>query len=142
MENHPSSATTTPRPSRWPFFLAGVLLFLLGPIIYVFQFRANVLTTPWYVPLLATLGVLLAIIAVVQRWSIVRAAGLVLLVLVCGLEWFMILVATRTPPYAGPAAVGRQIPAFVTTLPDGAEFSDKDLAKGTPIVLVFFRGRW
>jgi hypothetical protein len=142
MENHLSTAATTPRLLRWPFLLIGVLLFLLGPVIYVFQFRAHVFTTPWYVPILATLGVLLGIVALVRRWSIICAAGVIFLTLVCGLEWFMILVATRTPTYVGPAALGRQIPAFITTLADGAEFSDKDLAKGTSTVLVFFRGRW
>jgi hypothetical protein len=118
------------------------LLFLLGPAIYILLFRMHHLWTPWYAPILATVGVLLMVVSVRQRWGIVRAVGLFLLALICGLEWFMVLVGSSTPLYTGPAKVGRQLPAFTTTLASGQAFSEKDLENGTSTVLVFFRGRW
>ncbi len=69
-------------------------------------------------------------------------AFLFLLVVVCGFEWFMVLVGIKTPEYHGPAVVGQPIPTFVASLADGKPFSDKDLEIGKPSVLLFFRGRW
>jgi hypothetical protein len=53
-----------------------------------------------------------------------------------------LLVGTRTGPYTGPAQRDHKVPAFATTLADGRAFTDKDLDKGSPTVLLFFRGRW
>src|SRR5262249_46613652 len=123
---------------RWPLFIAGALLFLVGPGIYVAQFRLKLLDTPWYVPILATLGVLCMAVSVLQRRGMVRIIGLILFTLLCGLEWFAILKATLSPPYTGPAAAGQKIPDFTTTLAGGAEFSSQDLAKGKNSVLIFY----
>jgi hypothetical protein len=127
---------------RWPVFIAGVLLFLVGPGIYVAQFRLKHLHTPWYVPILATLGVLCMAVSVMQRRGMVRTIGLILFTLLCGLEWFATLKATLSPPYAGPAVAGQKIPNFTTALAGGAEISSQDLAKGKNSVLIFYRGRW
>ena len=43
---------------------------------------------------------------------------------------------------AGPAHAGEKMVPFTTTLADGRVFSQDDLAKGQPTVLLFFRGRW
>src|SRR5438105_2307573 len=82
MENEPNIVVPTAPRGRSPLFLVAVLLVLLGPIIYFFQFRAHVLVTPWYAPILTTLGVLLALASVRQRGGVVRIAGFVLLLLV------------------------------------------------------------
>jgi hypothetical protein len=143
MDNpQPSSAVPSTPPRQLPLFLLGVLLFILGPALYVIQFRLHHLATPWYVPILATIGVLFLLISARQRRGLMRIVGLLFLALVCGLEWFMLVVATNTPPYSGPAQVGRPLPAFATTLADGTAFSNTDLEKGAPTVLLFFRGRW
>jgi hypothetical protein len=142
METVPSTSTAKTAPRRLPLFLFGFLLFVLGPIIYAFQFSAGVLTVPWYVPILGTVGVLLMLASIVRRPGVVRIALFVLFLLVCGFEWFFILFGANTPPYRGPAQAGRQLPAFTTTLWDGSSFSDKNLAEGKSTVLVFFRGRW
>jgi hypothetical protein len=123
-------------------FLIGILLFVLGPVIYVIQFRAHVFGTPWYVPILATIGVLLMIVSALRRRGMTRSIVLGLLIFVCGLEWLTLLVLTKTPAYNGPAVTGHQVPAFTTTRADGAVFSDQDLAKGASTILLFFRGRW
>ena len=127
---------------QWPLFLLGALLFLLGPIIFVVQFNVQMVNMPWHVPILATLGVLLMAVSVWQRGGIWRGVGLGLFALLCGREWFMLVVGTKTPAYTGPAIVDHQVPAFATTLADGTSFTDQDLAQGKPTLLVFFRGHW
>jgi hypothetical protein len=136
------TAAVTAPPRRWPFFLLGVLLFILGPAVYAVQFSLKHLGMPWYLPILATLGVLFMLVSVWQRRGLLRSGGLVLFVLLCAAEWFLALIATRAPVYQGPAQPGRPVPAFATTLADGKAFSNQDLEKGIPTVLVFFRGRW
>src|ERR1700688_3704789 len=99
---HPSAVSSAPQ-RHLPLFLLGVLLFILGPALYVIQFRLDHLATPWYVPILATIGVLFMLISARQRRGVARIAGVLLLALFCGFEWFMLLVGTRTPLYTGPA---------------------------------------
>ena len=129
-------------PRRLPLYLLGTLLFIAGPVIYFIQFRMNRLVVPWYAPILATVGVVLILIAVMQRGGVIRIAVLVLLTLLCGLEWFFLVVGAKSPTYQGPAQAGHQLPPFVTTLADGKPFTNKDLETGTATALVFFRGRW
>ncbi|HEV3083900.1 MAG TPA: hypothetical protein VGY66_29225 [Gemmataceae bacterium] len=137
----PENVRTT-APRRPPLFLLGVALFLLGPILYVILFNQGHLATPWYVPILATVGVLFMILSVRQRGGILRSAGLVLFVLLCAGQWFIFVVASKTPAYAGPVQVGGSLPAFTANLADGKTFANQDLAGGESTVLVFFRGRW
>ena len=127
---------------RWPLFLLGIALFLLGPGLYVAQFNMGRLSLPWYLPALASLGVVCMTISVVQRGGVVRIVGLVLFTLICGIESFFILVASRAPVYTGPAQPGAKVPAFATALADGTTFTNQDLEKGDRTVLLFFRGRW
>jgi hypothetical protein len=133
--------TTTP-PRRWPLFLAGVLLFLLGPAIYVVQVSLKDLTMPWHLPILATLGVVLMALSVGQRRGVWRSAALVFFVLLCGLEWFFLVAITKTPLYAGPAQPGRKVPEFTAAYADGQAFTHNNLEDGKRSVLLFFRGRW
>ncbi|HEV3447910.1 MAG TPA: hypothetical protein VG099_24950 [Gemmataceae bacterium] len=127
---------------RPPLFLLGVALFLLGPILYIVLFNQGHLATPWYVPILATAGVLFMILSVRQRGGILRGTGLVLFGLLCAGQWFIFVVATKTPAYTGPVQVGGSLPAFTANLADGKTFANQDLAGGASTVLVFFRGRW
>jgi len=134
----PSNSIT----NHWPFYAVGILLVLLGPIIYFLLFRMHHLSTPWYAPILATIGVFLMALSVWHYGGWARAIGLILVVLLCGFEWFILLVGSRTPQYAGPAVSGQQLPEFVTTLADGSSISNQDLKNGKPSVMLFFRGRW
>lgn len=142
MSNLPPAATTLPPPKRRPLFLLGVVLFLLGPVIYFVQVGLQNLAMPWYLPALALIGVACMCASVWQRRGAWRSAGLALFVLLCGFEWYIVLVASKTPLYTGPAQPGVQVPEFSTTLAAGEKFTNQDLAKGTPAVLVFYRGRW
>jgi hypothetical protein len=111
-------------------------------LAYIVQFRSKHLGAPWYVPILASVGVALMILSIWRRRGVVRPIGLVLFAILCGLEWHMLLVGTRTPAYTGPAQAGHSIPEFTATLADGRPFTEKDLEQGTHTVLLFFRGRW
>jgi hypothetical protein len=143
MENLATSgAAVSALPRGRPLFALGVLLFFLGLLIYVVQFRLKHLVTPWHVPILATLGVLLMGASVWQRPGVWRIAGLALFGLVCGFEWFFLAAGSKSPVYTGPAQPGRKIPAFAGTRADGRMFGDSDLEQGVPTVLLFFRGRW
>ena len=129
-------------PQHWPLFLLGVLLFVIGPAIYVVQLRMQNLGMPWYVPALATVGVLCMAVSVGQRRGVLRSVGLFLFVLLCGLEWNFTLSQSKAPPYAGPDRPGRKVSEFAAVFADGKAFSNNDLEDGRRTVLVFFRGRW
>ena len=135
----------TPRAPRrlWPFFMVGILLFVLGPAIYVLQIRLKQLDVmPWYVPGMASAGVVCLAISFWQRRGLLRTIALVLFTVVCGFEWYFALVLARTPDYTGPGQVNSKVPAFTTTLANGKPFTDHDLESGTTTVLLFYRGRW
>jgi hypothetical protein len=135
---HP--ATHAPGARR--LFLAGVLLVLLGPALYLAQMRWLDLWTPWYVPALATLGLLLMALSVRRHGVVWKKIVLVLCLALCIYEWFFVAYASRTGPYTGPAQPGRQVPAFAAARPDGTPFTSTDLESGSPTVLVFYRGHW
>jgi hypothetical protein len=139
MDNPPIAAAP---PKRRPLFAFGLLMVFLGPAIYFLQIRFSRLTTPWYVPVLATFGVLLMAASVFQRRGIVRILVLVLMVLWCGFEWFFVAVFSKSPPYEGPLAVGRPFPTFATSRAEGSTFTNKDLETSSPTAMIFFRGRW
>jgi hypothetical protein len=141
--DHPEPAPAAiPRSRHWLLFLAGIALFILGPPLYVMQFRMKHLFVPWYVPVLATAGVALIVASLWRRRGVVRAILLVLFAVLCGLEWSMLAVGMKAPLYTGPALPGRNVPAFTAALADGAPFTEKDLTEGSSTVLLFFRGRW
>src|SRR5204862_378054 len=134
---HPP-VTTTGRG----YFLAGIAVCLLGLVLVAVQFSLKRLFTPWYSPVLATLGAILLVIAVSRRASIPRLITLILLVAFAGLQWYFLGVITKLPDDEGPARVGRRLAAFRAMRADGQPFTDATLHDGTRRVLVFFRGRW
>jgi hypothetical protein len=142
MDKPESTPAAIPRSRHWLLFAAGILLFIVGPPLYLIQFRMKHLFVPWYVPLMATAGVALMVVSLWRRRGIVRAIVLVLFAALCGLEWSMLAVGMKTPLYTGPAQPGRKLPAFTANLADGAPFTEKDLEKGSSTILLFFRGRW
>lgn len=136
------STATAPRrrPGRL-FLVLGLGVTALGVIGYVAQLTAHRLTAPWYMPIAATLGVVLIIASLWQARTVWRVLALLLVGLLAGAEWTFLL-ATRLPPYTGPVAVGQPFPAFATTRADGTPFTQRDLGGDRNSVLVFFRGRW
>lgn len=142
MSNVSTESAVKAPPRRRPLFSLGVVLFFLGVIIYIVQFNLKQLVAPWYVPVLATGGVLLMGLSAWQRPGILRIAGFVLFALLCAGEWLMVLVGFKTPDYTGPAQPGRAIPTFTTSLADGTAFTNRDLEGNKATVMLFFRGRW
>jgi hypothetical protein len=138
------TTSSSAAPHRYPgrlFVFFGLVLPVLGIVGYVVQIMAHRLTTPWYLPGLATLGVVFLLFALLQARSVWRVLALLLVVLVAGAEWTF-LVSARLPDYKGPVTAGRPFPDFVTAKADGKPFTQKDLEGDQDNVLVFFRGRW
>src|SRR5262245_64636879 len=100
-EANRSSVGTSRHPGRLHLVL-GVLLAVAGVVIYYFQLSANILTTPWYLAILATGGVLFILLALARARSIWRWIALVLCTLLAALEWVTLLVLMNTPAYTGP----------------------------------------
>jgi hypothetical protein len=125
------------------YFWVGILACLLGPVLFFTAlFGLKHLATPWYSPVLATLGVFLLVVSLVRRRSIPRVIALVLVAAFAGLQWYFLAVLFKLPAYEGPARAGQPIPAFSTTFADGRPFTEEDLRDGSRHVMVFFRGRW
>ena len=127
-------------PGRAALWL-GLALGLLAPLLYVGQLRLEWLAAPWYMPILGTVAAALGAYALLHRRGIVRFLVALGLVLLAGLEW-SVFWTTKLPPYSGPVAVGQPFPSFTTTLADGTQFTQADLAGPQATAMVFFRGRW
>jgi hypothetical protein len=133
--------TTARNPAR-SLLLLGMFLAVAGYVLMMLlMFAAKILITPWYAPLLGTLGVALIILAVMRSRSIWRWTALVIFTLFVAFQWYA-LFAMRTPAYTGPVKVGQPFPAFATTMADGSAFTQADLQGDQNTVMVFFRGHW
>lgn len=137
-----STTSAANLPTGRGFFWAGIGLCLLGFVAPVIQYSLKFMLVPWYMPTLTMLAAALLVMSLFRRRTVVRIMTLVLIVVLAGLEWYFLVVLARLPDYQGPARAGQTIPEFHTTLADGRSFTNRDLARGTPHVLVFFRGRW
>jgi hypothetical protein len=136
--------TSAPIPRRFPgrlFLALGLCLPILGILGYIAQLWAQRLTAPWYMPIAATLGVVLIAVALWQARSVWRILALLLVVLIAGAEWALML-EMRLPAYTGPVAAGQPFPEFAAQRADGAPFTQRDLEGDQKTVMVFFRGRW
>jgi hypothetical protein len=133
--------TTARNPAR-SLLLLGMFLAVAGYVLMMLlMFAAKILITPWYAPLLGTLGVALIILAVMRSRSIWRWTALVIFTLFVAFQWYA-LFAMRTPAYTGPVKDGQPFPAFATTLADGSAFTQADLQGDQNTLMVFFRGHW
>jgi hypothetical protein len=136
-----TTVDTRRHPGR-AYLVLGALVALAGLGLYAVQWQAKVLKTPWYVPILATMGAALVVLALVRSRSIWRWLAAVFFTLFAAAEWVALLVLMSAPAYTGPAKVGQPFPEFTTTLADGSTFTQDNLKGTKNTVLVFFRGRW
>ena len=137
-----SSDRTGPRSARGRvLLLAGAGLPILGIIAYAGQISLGRLTVPWYMPVLASLGVVLVVTSLWKRPTLWRVLALIAVALVAAGEWGL-LFAFRLPRYTGPIVADAAFPGFETSRADGTRFSRSDLVGSRNNVLVFFRGRW
>jgi len=132
-----------PQPGRLAASL-GLALSIVGIVAYIVQFAAHVLTVPWYLPILGTIGAAMLLLALVMKPTWVRAGGVLLFGLLAAFEWWLLLSAMVLPPYHGPVTAGKPMPAFHAIQADGKPFTSEDLrdGQGKDTILVFFRGRW
>jgi hypothetical protein len=138
--NTPSPNVSHGRPGR-SLVALGLALPLLAVTAYAAQLSTYRMTTPWYLPVAATLGVVLVAAALWQARTIWRWLALLPVLLMCAAAWLFVL-GTRLPAYTGPVAAGEPFPAFTTARADGTRFTERDLTGDADNVLVFFRGRW
>jgi dolichyl-phosphate-mannose--protein O-mannosyl transferase len=139
------TATITPTAtSRGRLLLwSGILLAILGIVIYAYLLGAGKIHhTPWYTPILASLGLFLIVLSLRRRLSIWRMFALVVVGIVTVLEWWFLLFNSALPTYNGPIAVGQQFPEFTASLSNGSPFSQNNFLGEQGTVLVFFRGHW
>src|SRR6516225_5899447 len=105
--------TTARHPGR-SLLLLGVLVAVAGPVLMILlMFAAKILITPWYAPLLGTLGVALIILALMRSRSIWRWTAVVIFTLFVAFQWYALL-GMHTPAYTGPVKDGQPFPAFAT----------------------------
>jgi hypothetical protein len=117
---------TTSRHRGRSLLLLGVFLALTGPVlVMLLTFAAKILITPWYAPLLGTLGVALIVLALMRSRSIWRWTTVVIVTLFVAFQWW-VLFAMRLPAYTGPVKDGEPFPTFATTLADGSTFKSSD----------------
>ena len=133
-----------PRSAGRGLLWLGIAIALLAVIAYAaLLMSARLIHTPWYAPVLASLGVVLIVLSLARRFTLLRLVALLLVGLLAAGEWWFLLVGTRLPAYAGPVAAGTPFPDFKpASLADGTPFNRADLAAEKNTVLVFFRGRW
>jgi hypothetical protein len=120
----------------------GIACAILGPILYAVQLNYGRFEVPWYGPALATLGFLMAFVALRRRTTVWRVLALLFVGALAGLQWWFLANYTRLPAYTGPVAAGKAFPDFTAKRADGSPFSRADLARDPATALVFFRGHW
>src|SRR5262249_40467940 len=115
MSTIPQAAPAADPTQGRGYFWAGIFVCLLGFALGAVQYYVlKKLIVPWYVAVLATLGVLLMALSVGRRRTIPRIVAFVLIAALAGFEWLFLGYFSKLPDYPGPARVGEKIPAFRT----------------------------
>jgi hypothetical protein len=145
-DNAPTITANPPATARSygrGYFWLAILVCVLGVALVFVQFGGLKRPgTPWYLPSLATLGVVLMVISIARRRSIPRIIGLVLIAGLAGFEWYFFGWLLKLDDYQGPAQAGSPMPSFSATFADGRSFTDANTRDGSRRVMSFFRGRW
>jgi hypothetical protein len=136
-------AAPNARRSSRLFLWLGILITMLGPVLYAVQLvQARRLMTPWYLPASAIIGLGLVAWSIMKARTITRFVLLVVVGFFALGQWYFIAAESRLPEYAGPLAAGQPIPRFTTKRADGSVFTERDLVGTHDGAIVFFRGRW
>jgi hypothetical protein len=136
----PLPPVSAPRSGRG-LLLLGLACPILGLLLYTIQLADQRLFTPWYMPALSLIGLVLVFLAIRRRKVMWRRLAFLLVALILGAQ-VAFLVMLRLPAYNGPLEIGQPFPAFQTLRADDSPFTQADLAGPQNTVLVFFRGRW
>src|SRR4051794_526931 len=100
-----ATMSAPPQVTGRSLLISGMAVAALGLIAYIVQVSMGRLTTPWYLPVSATLGVILIVASLRHKRGLWRTLALLLVLLLAGFEWMFVL-ALRLPAYSGPIAVG------------------------------------
>lgn len=140
--SQPATETALARRGGRAMLLTGIALFVAPLVVYGVQLVGlEWMAVPWYIPILGTLGVCLMLLAIVRRFTLVRAACVLVFGLLVAVQWWYFLSYSVLPNTSEILAEGVSFPAFETTRADGTPFTSDDLL-GQRTLLVFFRGRW
>jgi hypothetical protein len=121
----------------------GILCAILGPPLYLAQLLIwGQTVSPWYLPVLATLGVGLVVLSLSCRRTAWRWLAFAFALLIAGGSWWFLTSYVRLPGYKGPVIADRSFPEFRVQRADGTAFSPIDPAGDRATALVFFRGHW
>lgn len=120
----------------------GIACAILGPVLYWVQLSSGRFDVPWYAPVLAAVGAVLAAVALRRRPTVWRGLALVFVAALAALQWWFLASYTRLPTYTGPVVAGKAFPEFAAKRADGTPFTRADLAGDPATALVFFRGHW
>jgi hypothetical protein len=121
---------------------AGLLVAVVGVVLYAFQLQAQNLMMPWYAPVLACAGAALLLVSLLRRPTAWRVLAVLFVgLLLSGELWFLLSYA-RLPAQTGRVAADSPLPEFAARRADGTPFHQDDLKGDQNTVLVFFRGHW
>lgn len=121
----------------------GILATIAGLPLYMVQLLVWKQTfSPWYVPVLATIGAAVVLLSFRRRSTIVRGLVLAVIVFLAAADWWLVTRYVRLPEYTGPVASGAPFPEFSARRADGTPFTRADFSGARATALVFFRGHW
>lgn len=137
-----SPPVAPPKAGGRPLLWLGLLAAVAGVPLYVFQISAGHLTSPWYVPALASFGAILVLLSLMRRLTVWRVLALLLTGFLAGGSGWFLFSAARLPADTGRIAKSQELPEFTAYRAGGQPFTQDDLKGDKETVLVFFRGRW
>ncbi|MBI3411968.1 MAG: hypothetical protein HY040_26860 [Planctomycetes bacterium] len=137
------SPTIAPKSLGRLLLWLGIVAAIAGIVAFgVLTMALHILHTPWYTPVLGTIGAALVLCALMRRRSVTRFVVQFLSLVLAALEWWFVTFYVVLPHYSGPVAVGQSFSEFSAELADGTPFTRADLSGSKNTVLVFFRGWW
>lgn len=136
-------SSTQPRKKNHLVWV-GVLISVIGLVSY-FTFFARFPATrdiPWVNLVLVCAGMAVSVLAVRRRVSFFSVTGFLLSAASAGLlTAYVYVLSNQLPDPEGVVAVGAEAPDFTLADDTGATVGLGDF-RGTPLVLVFYRGFW
>lgn len=136
-------SSTQPRKKNHLVWI-GVLISVIGLVSY-FTFFARFPATrdiPWVNLILVCAGMAVSALAIRRRLSFFSVTGFLLSAASAGLlTAYVYVLSNQLPDTDGVIAVGAEAPSFVLTDDTGATVDLEDF-RGSPVVLVFYRGFW
>lgn len=134
------ASDAVPCPCGWTFRI-GFSLPFLGMALYTLQFMVfKSLSLPYYLPVLALVGMVLMVRESRKSKSITRYVAMGLGFVLTLASLFFVFGMNQSE-YKGPAKVGAAVPSFSVFDAQGVKIDSAAIA-GDKSIVVFFRGRF